>query len=295
MRARGLGVQPWKKWGLPPPKSEASGGDLSLVDYEVYTGLEVSEWPFFVRLDGWAFHALTERLKLRKPFDRRFATALCRSAETIFALFNPALCYIFSDELNFLFLQPTAFQRVEKIDSLFAGVLSARFTEEIRAEGFFDCRVIPVGRKKVTPYLIWRQAECTRNYNNSWARWALIRKAQMSPRTASKRLEGMKTPQLLALCRNYGIRLEAKPAWQRRGVLLYLESYRKRGYNPLTRRAVVVERHRVKTDWAPPLFGSRDGRELVERVLRGGRIGARNNVSNKKDSRHGERLERVRD
>lgn len=45
----------WKRLGLPQPKSEASRGTLSLVDNEVYSGIEIPSVPpftLFVRLDG---------------------------------------------------------------------------------------------------------------------------------------------------------------------------------------------------------------------------------------------------
>jgi tRNA(His) guanylyltransferase len=265
----GGAVEPWRRWGLPEPKSEASRGALSLVDYEVYSGIEVHDWPFFVRLDGWAFHGLTRRLKLRKPFDRRLAVALALCARTFFVPFNPALCYIFSDELNFLFLKPNVFRRVEKIDSVFAGLLSARFHVLTNTPCAFDCRVIPVGEKNVLRYLVWRQSECARNHNNAWAQWVMTKKEGLRPRDANEKLEGLKARQLFGVCRKHGVDLGGTPAWQRRGVLLYNERYGKRGYNPLTKKRVTTKRRRVVIDWKPPVFASREGKALVKSILAG--------------------------
>ncbi len=273
LRTRGGTVEPWRRWGLPEPKSEASKGALSLVDYEVYSGIEVHDWPFFVRLDGWAFHALTRKMKLRKPFDRRLASALAMCAKTFFAQFNPALCYIFSDELNFLFLKPNVFRRVEKIDSVLAGLLSARFRMLTSAAGAFDCRVIPVGEKNVLRYLIWRQSESIRNHYNAWAQWVMTEKAALRPRDASERLEGMKASQLSQVCRAHGVDLARTPLWQQRGVLVYTARYRKRGYNPLTKKAVIVQRRRVAIDWRPPVFASSEGKALIESIIAGRRSG----------------------
>lgn len=270
-RTRGNTVEPWKRWGLPEPKSEASRGALSLVDYEVYSGIEVHDWPSFVRLDGWAFHTLTRRMKLARPFDRRLARALATCAKTFFVPFNPTLCYIFSDELNFLFLKPNIFRRVEKIDSVFAGLMSARFRALTNAAGAFDCRVIPIGEKNVLRYLVWRQSECLRNHNNAWAQWVMTEKAALGPRDANKKLEGLKARQLSDVCMTYGVDLRETPVWQRRGVLLYTERYLKQGYNPLTRKRVTAQRRRVVTDWKPPLFASRAGKALVKSIVAGQR------------------------
>ncbi|MCL4519411.1 MAG: tRNA 5'-guanylyltransferase [Thaumarchaeota archaeon] len=258
---------PWTRWGLPAPKSEASGGELSLVDYEVYSGLVVRGWPFFVRLDGWAFHSLTKRLNLKKPFDLRLVKFLVRAAKELFLPFNPVLCYIFSDEASFLFVEPTVFRRIEKIDSVLASSFASRFSILMKSPAAFDCRVIPVGRRNVRRYLIWRQAECLRNHYNAWAQWALINRAGLSPRSANERLTGLKVPELSKLCKQYGINLERTPAWQRMGVVLYFEDYPKRGYNPITKNFVVANRRRVKIEWKAPSFDAKEGLKLVRTVL----------------------------
>ena len=256
-------AKPWQRYGMPPPKSEASGGRLSLKDYEIYSGVEVPPGPFFVRLDGWGFHALAKQLKLRKPFDRRFAQTMAKVAESFFLPFNPALAYIFSDEINLLFIQATSFRRIEKIDSVFAGLASAVFSRLVSQPAAFDCRVIPVGKANVRKYIVWRQAECFRNHNNAWAQWVAIKKDRLSPRATDKTLSGMNVRALMRYCKARGVSLSSTPAWQRRGVLLYQESYRKRGYDPIRKKKVVVERRRVRTDWAPPLFSSPKGKALV--------------------------------
>jgi tRNA(His) 5'-end guanylyltransferase len=171
---------------------------------------------------------------------------LSRAARAFFVPFNPRLCYIFSDELNFLFLEPTIFWRIEKIDSVFAGVLSSQFSALVGAPAAFDCRVIPVGRDNVLPYLRWRQAECWRNHNNAWAQKTMIEKAGLGPRNADQRLGGLKAPDLSKLCEVYGIDLDRTPVWQRRGILLYTETYHRQGYDPVTKRRVIVASIRRK-------------------------------------------------
>jgi tRNA(His) 5'-end guanylyltransferase len=136
------------------------------------------------------------------------------------------------------------------------------------APAAFDCRIIPVGRDNVVPYLVWRQAECWRNHNNAWAQWTLIDKAGLSGRSANRALAGLKSHDLFRLCEKWGVDLASTPLWQRRGLLLYPESYRKQGYNPITGARVLVERHRVKADWAICRFDSKEGETFLTRLLR---------------------------
>ncbi len=245
--------KPWEKFGLPKPKSEASRGPLSLIDYEIYSGLELPVGPFFVRLDGWGFHSLTKKLKLRQPYDKKFAGWMAAVAKTFFVPFNPTLAYIFSDEINFLFLKRTSFARIEKIDSVFAGLASSAFTKMTDHLAAFDCRIIPIPKTKIVPYLVWRQAECFRNHNNAWSYWVL-RKQGLSPTAAANRLSGLKTTQLKKLCARAGVDLNRTPVWQRSGILLYWKDYQKRGWDPIKKKGVTVSRRRVEIDWSPPRF-----------------------------------------
>jgi len=49
--------------------------------------------------------------------------------------------------------------------------------------------------------------------------------------------------------------------WQRRGILIYKQPFLKRADNSL------VERWRLKEEWNLPLFTSKDGAQLIHRVL----------------------------
>jgi tRNA(His) 5'-end guanylyltransferase len=258
-----------RRISLPPPKSEASKGPLSLADYEIYSGIEVPEQPFIVRLDGWAWHSLAARLKWKKPFDQKLSKTLAKVAEGFFIPFNPTLAYLFSDEINFLFLRPTSFRRIEKIDSIFAGYASALCTSLLKHPVVFDCRVIPLPkqktRQKIRAYLIWRQAECFRNHNNAWAQWVAINKEKLSPEAANRKLSGMKTAALVRYCKSHGIDLSKTPAWQRNGVLLRWETYEKTGYDPIKKIKTRIARRRVISNPAPD-FRSAEGEKLIDEL-----------------------------
>ncbi|MEM5798357.1 MAG: tRNA(His) guanylyltransferase Thg1 family protein [Candidatus Aenigmatarchaeota archaeon] len=257
-----MGKRPWEYYNLPPPKSEASKGPLSLVDWEIFSGLEVPTLPFWVRLDGWGFHTLAE--KLQKPYDKNFAKILVGIAKDLMQMFNAQLAYIFSDEINLLFTHFTAFRRVEKIDSVFAGIASARFSLTWKTPCAFDCRVIPVPKGKILSYLQWRQAECFRNHNNAWAYW-LLRQAGLSARQAADFLEGLKTQHLVKLCRACGKDLSKTQTWQRQGIMLYWKKYKKSGWNPIKKKRVVAQRRRVVIEWNPPNFTK--NRWLIKELL----------------------------
>jgi len=263
----------WRRLKLPPPKSEASGGKLSLKENEVYSGITIPHLPCFVRLDGWRFHGLTGALGFERPFDRFFAESMAFVARRLMEKFDGALAYVFSDEISLLFLKRPGFERVEKIDSVFAGLASSILYERIAEEKelvpeiAFDCRVIPVEEKDVRRYLVWRQAEAWRNCCNAAAYWAL-RSDGLGAGDAARRLEGLGVRELRALAKKKGAGRNER--WQERGVLLYWEAYRKKGYDPVRKKSVVVERRRVKEDWRPPLFASAKGKAFIEGVLKGG-------------------------
>ncbi len=262
----GRAMKLWQKLKFPKPKSEASKGKLSLWDNEIYTGIEVPPGPFFLRLDGWKFHRLLELLKLEKPFDKRLATALLAVAREILTIFNGTTALLFSDEISLYFPKPSAFARIEKLDSVVAGMASSRLVRELQKMKIggkeleklplaFDCRVIPIQSEKAAlRYLAWRQAEAFRNGNNGWAQWVAINKEKLSPNEANKRLAGMKTRELNKYCKKHGVNFSKLPSWQFGGVMLVTEPYKKKGYDPIRKKAVSVTRRRLAENWEPPNF-----------------------------------------
>lgn len=260
-----MSKKPWQIYHLPRPKSEASTGPLSLVDFEIYSGLEVPKKAFFVRLDGWKFKHLARNLKLKKPFDFKFAQNLVLVATKFFLPFNPCLAYIFSDEINFLFLSPTAFRRIEKIDSIFAGLASAIFSQVVGQVAVFDARVIPVGKANIRKYLVWRQAEAIRNHHNAYAQWVL-QKSGLSPRAVAKKLLGIKMRKLEKICYEKGVILAKTPLWQQRGIMVIKEIYEKEGYDPIKKKRVKVLRHRPKEIWEVPSFSKKEGKDFLENI-----------------------------
>lgn len=250
-------------------RKKAEKLERSLKALEVFSGLKVRQ-AFFVRLDGWDFHALSKKLKLEKPFDKKFAQCLAETAAAFFLPFHPDMAFVFSDEISILFKKPYYFKRIEKIDSIFAGfasnklyqLLEKRFRKKIK-ESVFDCRVIPVKKKEILDYLISRQSNAFQNFYNAWAQQALAKEG-LKPRQIARKLRGKKIPDLVELIQSCKIDLARVPLWQKNGILIYRQPYLKKGFNPITKEKVEVERTKVKIDFKLPVFESKKGKAFLK-------------------------------
>ncbi|MEA2090112.1 MAG: tRNA(His) guanylyltransferase Thg1 family protein [Thermoproteota archaeon] len=242
--------------------------------HEIFAKLQIPpDTPFFVRLDGWKFRAVCEKIGAEKPFDKRLAKCLIASGKTLFkSNFNPALIYAASDELNVLFLNTVPFKRrLEKINSVLAGVVSSVFSLNLqklfnkRAPVAFDSRVIFSSPEKIVEYLTWRQRNAWRNHNNAYAYW-LLRKKGYKTSEVAKKLKGLKSKELHEKLFDFGINLARTPAWQRRGILIHREPYQKKtGKQPATR-------WRIKENWNLPLLSSKEGKNMIQQILQANQL-----------------------
>ena len=237
--------------------------------HEIFSKLQIPPTtPFFVRLDGRRFKAISEKIGAKKPFDKGFAKCLVKSARAVYrGGFNPGLIYVASDELNVLFLYTAPFRRrVEKINSILAGIASSAFSLSLlknfekKLTTTFDSRIIISSSEKIVEYLVWRQRDAWRNHNNAYAYW-LFRKMGHTPSKAAEMLKGLKSKDLHEILFRHGVNLAKTPAWQRRGILVYKEPYQKQiGNRAVTRR-------RIEENWELPLFSSEKGRSLIQQIL----------------------------
>lgn len=188
--------------------------------------------------------------------------------------FNPTLAYILSDEINYLFLKESIFnRRIEKILSIIPSIISSRMSLEIykkykREESIsFDARVIIISKEKIIEYLIWRQMEAWRNHINAYALHALLRNG-LEPSQAAKKLYKMKAEKLHDLVlEKLKINLAKTPSWQRRGIIVKWKLKVKKGRNPITGEEVQVTRRVLDEDWNPPLFTTDEGREYIKNII----------------------------
>ncbi|RLF24076.1 MAG: guanylyltransferase [Thermoprotei archaeon] len=244
-------------------------------DKEAYSGIRIDEKPFCViRCDGRNFHALTERVGFKKPYDRRLIEALIESSITIFKEFPCVkVAFAFSDEVSFLLAKPYPFNgRVEKLDSIFASLLSSAFTCSLYSKlrvlevVSFDARIVTLDNlDDILDYFAWRQMEAYRNFLNSYAYHAM-RKRGLSPRRVAEALKGLKAKELIKVIKRSGVDIEKLPSWQSRGVLIFRRRYEKTGYDPMKRIQVKALRHRVDVCWDLPLF-AKEGQDFLRRTI----------------------------
>lgn len=214
---------------------------------EIYSQIKARP-PLIVRADGRGFKNLLKDRK--KPYDLDFAKSIVGSAIRIFDCsgLSPALAFVFSDEVNLLFMDAPFAGRVEKIDSIIASFISGVLSLSLGCFTSIDCRVIPVCEGEAVKYLRERQDEAWRNHVFSYGFYMLVGDGN-SRSEAMSELRGMKESEIHELVFRRGVNLAKTPAWERRGVLVY----RKGG--------------RVIEDWDPPLFKSEEGKRLLEEII----------------------------
>lgn len=215
--------------------------------WEIYSRL-FARAPLAVRADGRGFKKILEASK--KPYDIDFARSMVGAVQSIFldSGLSPALGFTFSDEISLIFLELPLAGRVEKIDSLIAGFLSAALSLDLRRLVTMDCRTISLCRSEICEYLDERQDEAWRNHVFSYG-FYMLREDGLSATQAMEKLRGLGESEIHELVFQKGINLARTPAWERRGVMVYRQD------------------GQVAADWQMPLFSSKEGKEIVARIL----------------------------
>ncbi|HEV7706965.1 MAG TPA: tRNA(His) guanylyltransferase Thg1 family protein [Asanoa sp.] len=218
-----------------------------------------------VRVDGRGFSRFTEQ-HFDKPFDPRFADHMVATAQTLLTELGARYAYTESDEISLL-LDPgfSLFgRRVEKLVSVTAGIASAAFTQAMGEPAHFDSRLwLGTTVADVLDYFSWRQADAARCALNGWCYWTL-RNAGQSRQQATNAIDGTSTAAKNEMLFQHGINFNDLPAWQRRGVGLWWESYQRPGYDPVRGTEVTATRRRIAVDRELPMKDAY--RDLVERL-----------------------------
>ncbi len=234
---------------------------------EIYSDLRVFP-PFAVRIDGRGFRRALSDFK--KPYDERFAKAMADCVECFFrdSGLNPLFAFTFSDEISLFFYEMSYNYRIEKIDSIIPGFFSSALSIllELKKPVSFDSRVIPLGKEDIYRYLVWRQAETWRNHVSSYGYYTLLGTG-LSENEAAARLKKMKASSIHELVFQHGINLAETPVWQRCGVLVFRETYEKKGYDPVKKTDVTTQRTKIIQQWNTPIFKTDEGRDLITRLL----------------------------
>lgn len=217
--------------------------------WEIYSNLRARS-PLIARADGRGFKKILESRK--KPYDLDFARSIVEATARLFedSGLTPSLGFTFSDEISLIFLDAPFAGRVEKIDSVIAGLLSGALSMALGRVVSMDCRVVSVCKAEVVEYLIYRQDETWRNHVFSYGFYMLM-KDGLTNTQAMEQLLGMREFEIHELVFRKGINLTKTPAWERRGVLVY----RKSG--------------ELVQNWDLPLFKSEEGRKLIDQLVMG--------------------------
>jgi tRNA(His) guanylyltransferase len=137
--------------------------------------------PVIVRLDGRAFHTLTERMKLKKPFDVGFRNYMALTTRFLCKeIQNARFAYTQSDEISVLLInyeEPETESwfrnRLDKVISISAALASSYFSCNFvySKVGYavFDSRAFVLPVHEVENYFIWRWQDCVRNSLNAFA------------------------------------------------------------------------------------------------------------------------------
>jgi tRNA(His) guanylyltransferase len=215
--------------------------------WEIYSGLHARA-PLVVRADGRGFKKVLE--ESIKPYDIDFARSMVAAAERFFLDFGPtpALAFTFSDEISLVFLDAPFAGRVEKIDSLVAGFLSAALSLELHRLVSMDCRTIPLCQEEICSYLVERQDETWRNHVFSYG-FYMLREEGLNETQAMEKLRGLREREIHELVFQKGINLAKTPVWERRGVMVY----RKEGH--------------MAVDWEIPLFSTKEGKAILAEII----------------------------
>lgn len=237
--------------------------DARMRAFESQTDSRIPDGLLVARLDGRGFTRLTkELLTLEKPFDIRFHEAMSATLIHLFDCgFTLRFGYSQSDEMSLLF-EPSGIpfeRKSRKLLSILAGEASARFSMAHGRLGVFDCRfsVLP-DENYVADYFLWRQADAARNALSAHCYW-ILRRQNLSPRTATKQLDGLSTGRKREILEESGIDFESLPLWQTRGFAAFYETFEKAAVNPKTGESVMARRKRLVIERELPF-----GVEFVE-------------------------------
>jgi len=209
------------------------------------------------RIDGRCFTRLTKEVhKFEAPYDIRFRDIMVETVKHLMdSGFKITYGYTQSDEISLLLdASESTFQRKErKLNSIFAGEASAKFSLLLGDIGTFDCRLCQLPNKSlVVDYFRWRNEDAHRNALNSHCYWNL-RKEGVSPNDASNKLSGISIADKNEFLFQQGVNFNDIPNWQKRGVGVYWDKYEKEAYNPKTGEKVSALRKRLKADFELPL------------------------------------------
>lgn len=239
------------------------------VDYRI-----IHRLPIILRIDGCKFSNFTKKIKVEKPFDKRFSEAMAETAiQTAKKIQGCVFAYTQSDEISLVIrtdqsaeATPWFDNRILKMASVSASFATGAFNMQIVHDepAAFDCRPIALpSMTEVVNCLIFRQRDATRNSILNAALYDMGKKVGMG--TARKMAFKKNQSELQELMfKEAGINWNDYPAEYKRGIVICREEKEIQTENgPAIRKPWVAS--------PAPIFSSDEGREWLNGVLKSNR------------------------
>ena len=199
--------------------------------------------PVIVRVDGKGFSRWAKKMKLDRPFDVDFSTAMQYAmTQTAQSIEGCVFGYTQSDEITFILRnnqslesEPWFANRVQKIVSIVASLTTVHFNRSTQMHlkdfscqfpiAVFDARVFTVPSLNETiNVLVWRQNDATKN-SISTTTYHEVSKV-LGKGTTRKRMHGLNSNQQQELLfQEANVNWNDLPVWCKRGIVCYKEPY----------------------------------------------------------------------
>jgi tRNA(His) guanylyltransferase len=186
--------------------------------------------PVIIRIDGCHFHTYTKGMN--KPFDEDLTKAMWETCKYLAQnIMGCKMVYHQSDEISLLITNydklttESWFQNnIQKIVSVAASMTTAKFNEVMRGKypnkplATFDARAWVLPHDEVNNYFLWRQQDATKNSIS------MVAQANF-PHNQLQNLNGKQMQEKLYV--EKGINWNDLPVWQKRGVCISKQYYKK--------------------------------------------------------------------
>ncbi len=205
---------------------------------------EYIDLPYVIRLDGVSFRRILKDFE--EPRDPRVHRALVDGCKELMKYFNASFCYVVSDEVNvFSFRYNPYSGRFFKIVSISSSILSSHTSLYLGRPLYFDSRVIKLDNPyKAIPYLLYRARIGFANYVSK------LYTLYIDKHTTNLN-------EMIVRLRRKGIDIDFD--WRSIGTCLYISRYMRKGFNPIDKVYVDVERRIIQE--------SSDITECIENLL----------------------------
>jgi len=155
--------------------------------------------PVIIRLDGVAFHTVTQDCE--KPYDKELKQYLVWATQGLMEHVPARFAYHQSDEISLLMIDYNKFNSqqwfggiIQKMASVSASIMAAYMNDDMTdfigngAPKYFDARVFSLPKEDIINYFIWRQNDCRRNAISGVAQ-SLYSQKELNGKSRNEQLE----------------------------------------------------------------------------------------------------------